>query len=70
MFNLTVSKALAGFELAELAVDSSPEGTLNSEYFQYRLLNLHELTEVKSMKIAPGFTNSENEKKGNKLWNN
>lgn len=55
VFNLTVSKALAGFKLAELAVDSSTEGTLNPEYFQYRLLNLHELTEVNSMKIAPGF---------------
>jgi len=55
VFNLTVPRALAGFKLAELAVDASPEGTLNPEYFQYRLLNLHELFEVSSMRIAPGF---------------
>ncbi|ALM89543.1 hypothetical protein AOR13_491 [Alteromonas stellipolaris LMG 21856] len=41
--------------MAELAVDASPEGTLNPEYFQYRLLNLHELLKVSFMRIAPGF---------------
>jgi hypothetical protein len=56
VFNLTVPKALAGFKLAELAVDASLEGTLNPEYFQYRLLNLHELMKVSSMRIAPGFS--------------
>ncbi len=55
VFNLTVPKALAGFKLAELAVDSSPDGSLSPDYFQYRLLNLHELMKVSSMKIAPGF---------------
>jgi hypothetical protein len=55
VFNLTVPKALVGFKLAELAVDASLEGTLNPEYFQYRLLNLHELMTVSSMRIAPGF---------------
>lgn len=59
VFNLTVPKALAGFKLAELAVDASPKGTLSPEYFQYRLFNLHELMEVKSMRIAPGFENGQ-----------
>ena len=55
VFNLTIPKALAGFKLAELAVDASPDGSLSPDYFQYRLLNLHELMKVSSMKIAPGF---------------
>lgn len=53
--NLKVSSALAGFLLCELGVDASQDAILNPYHFQFSLLNRHELLNVESMKIAPGY---------------
>ena len=54
--NIKTSAALAGFLLAEWGVDSSEDASLDPYFFQYSLLNLHELETVSSMRIAPGFS--------------
>ncbi|MDO6677092.1 WYL domain-containing protein [Shewanella sp. 4_MG-2023] len=53
--NINTSAALAGLLLAEWGVDSSQDACLDPYFFQFALLNRHELAEVESMKIAPGY---------------
>lgn len=58
--NVTTNAVTAGFVLIDLRVDCSPKGSLNPYEYHLRLMNLHELQHVESMKIAPGFASSEN----------
>ncbi|QOL25663.1 WYL domain-containing protein [Thalassotalea sp. LPB0316] len=55
VMNITVSEALAGFALTELGVDCSLGACLNPYHFQYCLLNRHELINIDSLILAPGF---------------
>lgn len=56
--NVTTNAVTAGFVLIDLRVDCSPEGALNPYEYHLRLMNLHELRNVESMKIAPGFNDA------------
>lgn len=57
--NINTRKALVGFLLNSLRVDSSLHATLSPHQHQLYLANRHELLDLDSMAIAPGF----NEKK-------
>lgn len=52
--NISTNKVLAGFILNELRVDCSLDGNLNPEEYPTRLLNLDELRDIESLRIAPG----------------
>lgn len=54
--NVATNAVIAGFVLIDLRVDCSAEGSLNPFEYHIRLMNLHELENVESMKIAPGFS--------------
>ena len=53
--NLSVRKALAGYLLNALNVDASSTAALSPIEHQLYLANRHELSNISSMTIAPGF---------------
>lgn len=53
--NLHIRECLAGFAMNDLRVDCSEEGSLNPYEYHLRLLNRHEVKNVGSMIISPGF---------------
>ncbi|MGO4998188.1 helix-turn-helix transcriptional regulator [Oceanisphaera sp. W20_SRM_FM3] len=53
--NLRVRKALVGFLLSSLRVDASANATLSPLEHQLYLANRHELVDLDSMVLAPGF---------------
>ena len=56
--NLTVRKALVGFLLSSLRVDASANASLSPLEHQLYLANRHELVDLDSMVLAPGFSAS------------
>lgn len=54
--NVSVPQALAGFTLIDLRVDSSTSGCLDPQQYPLRLMNRHELDDVASLKISPGWS--------------
>lgn len=53
--NVQSNAVIAGFLLNDLRVDCSAGGSLNPLEYPFRLINLHELVDIGSMKIAPGY---------------
>ncbi|MGO1618505.1 MAG: helix-turn-helix transcriptional regulator [Oceanisphaera sp.] len=53
--NINIRKPLVGFLLSSLRVDSSLHATLSPHEHQLYLANRHELLDLDSMVIAPGF---------------
>ncbi|MEY8198117.1 MAG: WYL domain-containing protein [Colwellia sp.] len=53
--NIKTNAVLVGYLLTEMRVDSSENGSMNSDEYYLRLLNRHELIDINGMFIAPGF---------------
>jgi len=53
--NITVNAVTAGFVLIDLRVDCSADGFLDPYEYHLKLMNRHELENVGSMNIAPGY---------------
>ncbi|MBY6094680.1 helix-turn-helix transcriptional regulator [Ferrimonas balearica] len=53
--NIHISAALAGFELTRLRVDASLGGRLDPHQFPLQVLNIEEVKDVSSIRMAPGF---------------
>lgn len=58
--NVLSNAVIAGFLLNDLRVDCSASGSLDPLEHPFRLINPHELTDIGSMKIAPGYYLSSN----------
>lgn len=55
LINLRTSEVMAGFLLSSLRVDCSEEHQMDHNQFPFVLLNRHELVDISSMVISPGF---------------
>ena len=55
VININTNKVLAGYILHELHVDCSQDASLDPLNYQYQLMNRHELENVNSLILAPGF---------------
>ncbi|MBA6232181.1 MULTISPECIES: WYL domain-containing protein [unclassified Colwellia] len=53
--NIMTNEVLAGHILQDIRVDCSIEATLNPLLYQYQLMNRHEIKNISSMILAPGF---------------
>lgn len=54
--NIVTNAAMAGFVLSDLRVDCSAKVELSPYQFPLQLMNLHELGNVDSLRLAPGFS--------------
>lgn len=54
--NIDVNRAIAGFVLTDLRVDCSINASLNPFEYHLQLMNRHELGDIDSLKIAPGYS--------------
>ncbi|WP_345197245.1 WYL domain-containing protein [Kistimonas scapharcae] len=55
LINIRTSEAMTGFLLSSLRVDCSESQKMDHNQFPFVLLNRHELVDISSMVIAPGF---------------
>ena len=55
LINIRTSEAMTGFLLSSLRVDCSESYQMDHNQFPFVLLNRHELVNVSSMVISPGF---------------
>lgn len=53
--NIDTNRVMAGFVLIDLRVDCSVDARLNPFEYHLQLMNRHELSEIESLNIAPGF---------------
>ncbi|MFT5117371.1 MAG: hypothetical protein ACI9NY_000900 [Kiritimatiellia bacterium] len=55
VLNINVSLAMAGFVLSAMRVDCSEAADMDIHQFPLRCMNLHDLKDVESLQIAPGY---------------
>jgi predicted DNA-binding transcriptional regulator YafY len=55
VINIKTNEVLAGYLLHDLHVDCSLHASLDPLTYQYQLMNRHELEDIGSMILAPGF---------------
>ncbi len=53
--NVEANRVTAGSILVDLRVDCSKKANLNPKEYHLQLMNLHELDDIKLLKIAPGY---------------